>query len=149
VAGPLHASFGFGKPYPPAERRTIEEVVAIYHLERAECAMWLNRACTLEELQRTIKDSKGRIIGLARDPRNIPDYRFELTVSGKQWELNATPRRDGLGGFQADDTGVHYDPAGPASKADKLAAYDLNVNDVVCDTEPPSKQLIPTPEPRK
>jgi hypothetical protein len=132
---PLHASQGFGGKYGPAEQRTLEEVVGIYTLENASCAMWLKRACSLDELLQTLKDSKGRIIGLARDTRKNADYEYTLTVSGKQWELTATPQRKGLGGFYADEKGVRFNPTGPA-KTDPLARYDLNVNDVLCDPEP-------------
>jgi hypothetical protein len=137
ATSPLHASQGFGQKYGPAEQQTLEEVVAIYHLERASCVTWLARACSLEELRQTVKDSKGRIIGMARDRRDNTEYQFNLTVSGKQWE--PTPRHVGLGGFQADDTGVRVNPAGAATKNDKLATYDLNLKDILCDSEPPGR----------
>jgi hypothetical protein len=115
-------------------------VVAIYLLEGASCVRWLARACSLDELRQTLKDSKGRIIGMTRDTRNNPDHQFDLAISGKQWELTATPRHAGVGGFQADDTGVRFNPAGPATKKDKLASYDLSIKDILCDSEPPVRR---------
>lgn len=100
-------------------------VQSIGHLERDECPHQLNRLCTLEEAISGVAGSNGQIIGLAPSPDEDVNYLYTLTISGTDYQIAATPRNPGLGGFlYVGKKGFgggdfYYNPAGPASTRDE------------------------------
>jgi len=96
---------------------------------------YLGRACSLDELIQGLRAKTGGTLGLSQNPNQDPNYRYELTISssGKRYQLEAVPRRAGLGGFLFVGEGdsefgdFYYNPGGVATtEARKLG--DMNVS---------------------
>ena len=123
------------------ERRALEYVATISFLGNLSCRSTLDRPCTLDELVKTVK-GKGKIIGLARDPRSDTNYEYAVTISGKLADVSATPKRSGLGGFLSLGSGfrkgMHFNPKGPATEEDAEPRYQLEIKGLICDEEPRS-----------
>ncbi len=125
------------------ERRALEFVIAIGWLEGVDCKVALRRACSLDELVKTVRTpgQRGSIIGLTQDPRADSNYEYVVKVTGEQWEISATPKRSGLGGFLSEKgeivPGMHFNPKGPASSTDPAPRYNMEVKGLTCNHRPP------------
>jgi hypothetical protein len=106
-------------------------VDAIKHVE-AECGRDAGGPCTIEVLAAGPKSTDSIKVGkLKFNPITTdPNYTYKLTINGSNWELWATPKRAGLGGFYVaagmmGDT--YYSAKGAASNKDrKLTGTSIN-----------------------
>jgi helix-turn-helix protein len=111
-------------------------VIAISDLEN-ECTAHAGRGCTLDELvsgRVTSKDS-WEIGRLKFDPRTTdPNYTYTLNAGEENWEVKATPKKPGLGGFYVVGSGmfpkVFYNPKGEAS----IVSTETNGYSIIGDT---------------
>lgn len=121
------------------EQRALEFIAAISFLEDVSCANGMGRPCSLDELIKSVrktKGQKGEVIGLARDPRADSNYQYAVKISTGELEISATPQRSGLGGFLIDFFGIHFNPKGPATLADIEPSFSLEVKGILCDPQP-------------
>jgi hypothetical protein len=85
-------------------------------LAQLGCASESKKLCSVDDLIENLKlDAKA-----AEPVTGNPDYSFSISGTMEKFEIAATPKRPGVGGFFQDDAGVHYNPRGPASKNDPL-----------------------------
>jgi len=57
------------------------------------------------------------------DPQHIlnnPDYTYKLTLTDSSFEVTATPKRSGIGGFFGDGKHIYFNPKGPATRSDRV-----------------------------
>ena len=109
-----------GKPegaqgtFKPEEEAALAMVCALSLRQNLGCRLDLSRACTMDEL---VKGREGKR-GLARDPRNDPNYTYRMDARGDEVHVSAVPNAAGLTGFlSAKD--MHYNPGGAASTGDR------------------------------
>ena len=107
----------------------------IRSLEKDPCMAVFQRLCSLDEMLQGVKNRRGSIVALKRDPRREADYSYRLSFSGEpyqtaaRYQVEAIPQRPGLGGFfyVSDRRGFsdfYFNPAGAATSKDKkLGAY--------------------------
>jgi hypothetical protein len=87
-----------------------------------DCGRHAAEPCTLEALVRGPKPKDDWGMGkLKFDPNaSDPNYTYTVTLSGRNWEIRADPRKPGLGGFFTKGPsfgGRWYNPAGPATQS--------------------------------
>jgi hypothetical protein len=127
----------------PIHFRVPEQVAFLFvhnirSLEKDPCIRRLERLCSLDELVQGIPSKLGGPIGLKRNPLRETDYSYQVTFFGepyltaKRFQVEAIPRRPGLGGFLyiSDIRGFsdfYYNADGAATTKDKkLGAYGTN-----------------------
>ncbi len=125
------------------EQRALVMVTAISYLQENACESGMGRPCTLDELIRSVrktKAQKGDVIGLARDPRDDPDYKYSVFISVGPPDISAIPKREGLGGFLVDFAGIHFNPKGPAMTEHLEPIFSLEIKDMLCDPQSKPKK---------
>jgi hypothetical protein len=107
-----------------------QEAVALLFLSaivdcQIPCDLQFNRYCSIAELVKGVKTDSG-VNGLSRDPAQDTNYRYILTLSGKNYQIAAVPRRPGLGGWLfvngTSSTAYYFNPNGPATEKNKKIA---------------------------
>jgi len=113
-----------GKPqgaqgsFRPEEEVALRTVCVIYLLESLTCQLDLQRYCPLDELVKGIGGNPKK--GIAKDPRNDPNYEYRVEPRGDDVLISAIPRAPGLTGFFSNkNSGTRYHPNGTAGKDDK------------------------------
>jgi hypothetical protein len=106
-----------------------EEQVALMVMEAIEmleddCELHAKHYCTMEELVARPKTTDGwRMRKLKFDPNKTdPNYTYKLTLSGKNWQASATPKKAGLCGLlNIDHKGreLYYNAKGAATAKDQ------------------------------
>jgi hypothetical protein len=108
-----------------------EEQVAMMFMDavaniEGDCGRHAGHVCTLDELVAGPKSTDKWPIGkLKFDPRTAdPNYTYKLTVDGTRWDVWASPKKPGFGGwyFVSKYGGIpnaYYNAAGPASDKDR------------------------------
>jgi hypothetical protein len=86
-----------------------------------DCSRHAAEPCSLEALVRGPKPKDDWGMGrLEFDPNATdPNYTYTLTVNGREWEVWASPRKPGFGGFytkKAFGGGTYYNAKGPATQ---------------------------------
>ncbi len=100
----------------PEEQVALMFVDAITGMELGYCRT--DKPCSLDELVKGVED-EDRIkppARLSRDPNQDPNYRYTVTKPGSV-QVEAIPRRLGLGGFLFYFYNTYYNPNGAASRA--------------------------------
>ncbi len=112
----------------PAEQVAFLFVYGIENLERTCGDTFFGgpgRPCSLGELVSGVKTKSGQVIGLSRNPAEDTNYRYTLTIIGKDCAITAIPRRAGLGAFAwvsgSGNGDFYYNPQG----ADLVNAKEL------------------------
>jgi hypothetical protein len=106
-------------------------VAAIKSLQD-DCRRHAGHACTIEELVAGPKSTDNWPISkLKFDPaRTDPNYTYKIVAKAKDWELWATPRKPGFGGFHAAGgmiSKAYYNPKGEAGAADqKITGHSID-----------------------
>lgn len=116
--------------YKPAEEVALNFSYCFMSLEGA-CKVFLERRCSFEELIAGVEVRPGHVRGFIKDPRDDPNYEYTLTINGDDYEIAASPKRPGLGGFYSFGPDIHFNPDGPASRSDRpvfdtVDVYKLN-----------------------
>lgn len=117
---PIQSSGYAGKSEEPLrfleeEQAGFKTMVGLF-LAQLGCASESKKLCSVEDLIQNLKlDAKA-----AEPVTSNPDYSFRISGTMEKFEIAATPKRSGVGGFFQDDAGVHYNPRGPAAKSDPL-----------------------------
>lgn len=113
-----------GKPegaqgsFRPEEEVALRTVCVIYLLETLTCQLDLQRYCPVDELVKGIGGNPKK--GIARDPRNDPNYDYRVEFRGDDVLISAIPKTPGLTGFFSNkSSGTRYNPHGTAGKDDK------------------------------
>lgn len=113
-----------GKPvgaqgsFRPEEEVALRAVCVIYLLETLTCRLELQRFCPIDELVTGIGGKPTK--GIAKDPRNDPNYEYRVDMRADDVLISAIPKRPGLTGFFSNSNGgTRYNPAGTAGPNDK------------------------------
>ena len=100
------------------EEVALRAVCVIYLLETLTCRLSLQRYCPLDELVTGIGGNPKK--GLAKDPRDDPNYEYRVEPRSDDVIISAIPRRPGLTGFfSTSNSGTRYNTAGAAGPNDK------------------------------
>ena len=112
--------------WKPAE---LEARYAVYmiSLTLTWCVEELGRPCTLNEIMDGVptKSQSEIKLNLKRDLRRDRDYEYRIASSGTDFEVSATAKRSGAGGFIRIGKQVYFNPQGPASAGDLLPGKNL------------------------
>jgi hypothetical protein len=104
--------------FRPEEEVALRAVCVIYLLETLTCQMNLQRYCPIDELVNGIGGNPDK--GIAKDPRNDPNYEYRVEIRSDDVFISATPKRPGLAGFfSSKDSKTRYNPNGAAGITDK------------------------------
>jgi hypothetical protein len=128
---------GTAATFSEREQVALVFVEDIRSLEADPCARFLHKLCSLEELLHGVQGKAGRTIGFKRSPLEDTAYRYAVTISGDRYQVEAVPRRAGLGGFlvlgnQRGFTDLYYNPQGAATSNDKkLPGHGFNGDDFI------------------
>ena len=136
----VEAAYADGTPisFKVPEQVAFLFVHNIRSLEKDPCIRRLERLCSLDELVQRIPSKLGGPSGLSRNPMRETDYSYKVTFFGepyqtaKRYQVEAIPRRPGLGGFLyiSDIRGFsdfYFNANGAATTKDKkLGAYGSN-----------------------
>jgi len=117
----------------PAEQVAFLFVYAIKDLERTCGSTFFGgpgRPCTMVELIQGLKTKTGQPIALSQNPTQDTNYRYTLTIIGKDCVVTAIPKTTGLGAFAWVGTAggrgngnFYYNPDGTdLTKAEALGA---------------------------
>ncbi len=106
----------------PAEKVALMFMNAIASMED-DCNRHLSRRCSLAELVAGVNSPGWNIGRLKYDPARDPNYRYTVTLMGRQWTASATPQQPDLGGFFVDGRAgmiadIYYKAGGPATSTD-------------------------------
>ncbi len=106
----------------PGEKIALMFLQAIGSMEE-DCKRHINRRCNLDELVAGVISPNWNIGALKFDPAKDPNYKYTITISGRDWEGRANPQHKGMGAFYSDDSHfiprIYFNPNGPASPKDK------------------------------
>lgn len=122
-----------GKPegtqgsFRPEEEVALRTVCVIHLLESLTCQLELRRSCPLGELVKGIGGDPNK--GLARDPRNDPNYEYRVESRSDDAHISAIPKGSGLTGFFSSNSGTRYNPGGAARANDKQIAGGISCPD--------------------
>jgi len=117
-------------PLKREEQIALMFVDAIKNLQD-DCGRHAAEPCTLEALVRGPKPKDSSGMGKLKFDPNASDanYTYKVTLVGNDWEVWASPRKPGLGGFYAKGRfggGTWYNPAGTATRANmKIEGYSI------------------------
>jgi hypothetical protein len=115
--------------FNPQEKVAFIFMESIESLERQCRNTTLHRACSLDELIKSIHtsttDGNKVTIGLSHDPSKDSNYQYSIQSSGDRWTAEARPRRTGSGGFYFEQTNLglaqlHFNPGGAASTTSRV-----------------------------
>jgi Domain of unknown function (DUF4124) len=105
--------------FRPEEEVALRTVCVIYLLETLTCQLNVQRYCPIDELVNGIGGNPKK--GIAKDPRNDPNYEYRVEVRPDDVLISAIPKAPGLTGFFSDkNSGTRYNPNGTAGKGDKM-----------------------------
>jgi hypothetical protein len=113
-----------GKPvgsqgsFRPEEEVALRVVCVVYLLETLTCQLSHQRYCPIDELVNGIGGNPKK--GIAKDPRNDPNYDYRVDIRSDDVLISANPKRAGLTGFfSTSRSKIRYNPNGNAGPGDR------------------------------
>lgn len=141
-AAPARAAAGAGSDmqFSTAEACATEVINNIIGFEFLFCE---SKMCTLEELEKKVAEDtrrRGTPLPAGWSLRQDDNYQYAITANGARFDVAATPRRAGLGGFYCSSAGpggyltgqrCFYNPRGDATPGD-TAVSESSVSGLGC-----------------
>jgi hypothetical protein len=123
-------------PLKPQEQVALVFLQDMKTMEDDGCMRPLTRFCPLEELIRGVQEKDGQLLSFKRNPLDDLSYRYAVTIQEDGLQIEAVPRRAGLGGFLMKGrrwgaATVYYNPAGAAAGGKELGSYGFSGDDFI------------------